>query len=277
MKRIFNAAAIIVLTLVYVLALPFIFPGAKVYAAVVEGLRSAYGQGGNIGIEYTFSLENGVLNICVTGARQDVSVGLSRDDKTYNYRLKSGETAALPLNHGSGRYGIDVRVYVRGNEVEPIWKNLVDIELENELAPWLSASKIINWNGDMPLVKTAEALKKVDAKATALELCSYIAAKYTYDNEASPSAGYIPDLLAVSGGSSGMCYDFAALYTAMCRSVGIPCKLAMGYSDYIGPEKYHAWCLVYIDGQWNMIDPSYSLTQGSVFLDPAKTRISNLF
>ena len=41
----------------------------------------------------------------------------------------------------------------------------------------------------------------------------------------------------------GICFDYAALMTAMLRSQGIPTKLEIGYSG----EVYHAWISTYID------------------------------
>ena len=63
----------------------------------------------------------------------------------------------------------------------------------------------------------------------------------------------------------GICFDYAALMTAMLRSQGIPTKLEIGYSG----EVYHAWISTYIDEigwvdnviqfdgkSWSLIDPT---------------------
>ena len=61
---------------------------------------------------------------------------------------------------------------------------------------------------------------------------------------------YTPDTNAVLAARKGICYDFSALYAAMCRSQGIPCAIARGYLN----GGYHAWNMVYIDGAWNAVD-----------------------
>ena len=55
------------------------------------------------------------------------------------------------------------------------------------------------------------------------------------------------DLLAQK---KGICFDYAALMTAMLRSQDIPTKLVVGYTGNL----YHAWINVYLEGQgWVVI------------------------
>lgn len=69
----------------------------------------------------------------------------------------------------------------------------------------------------------------------------------------------------------GICFDYAALMTAMLRSQDIPTKLVIGYTGSL----YHAWVDVYIesvgwvdnfiyfDGQkWSLMDPTFVSTSG---------------
>ena len=64
---------------------------------------------------------------------------------------------------------------------------------------------------------------------------------------------------------TGICFDYAALMTAMLRTQGIPTRLVIGYAG----ELYHAWISVYIkdvgwidniiyfDGkEWSRMDPT---------------------
>lgn len=239
---------------------------AEVFRSTVSGLRSLHGQGDSISVGYTEDMGAGTLAIQVEGAKQDVSVGLTKDGVTYNYRLASGEAASLPLNMGDGKYGVEVRVFVRGADAETIWNESIDVRLEDADAPWLSPSKIVNWSDDMGLAKTAASLKRPTDEATALEFCNYIASRCEYNEGSVPLAGYIPDLERVHENGAGVCYDLAALYAGMCRSAGIPCKLVMGYTNYMG-DVYHAWCEVNVGGRWEMVDPTYSLDAGVCFID----------
>ena len=45
---------------------------------------------------------------------------------------------------------------------------------------------------------------------------------------------------------TGVCFDFANIYAAMCRSVGIPAVTADTLT--------HTWNLIYIDGEWHEVD-----------------------
>jgi hypothetical protein len=56
-----------------------------VCAENAPGLQSAYGLGKNICIEYKTEMDNGVISIAVTGTKQDISVGLTKNNHTYNY------------------------------------------------------------------------------------------------------------------------------------------------------------------------------------------------
>lgn len=240
-------------------------------AITVTGVRSAYRTADNMRIDYDVDNAKGILKICVSGTENDISLKITKNDKSYFYRLSPGEMAVLPLNMGNGEYTLEASLYITATSGEAVWSDNIEVELENELSPYLNASIIVNWSWDQAFVAKAQSLAdKLDEKSTALAICSFIANKYTYDNPY-PPPGYIPDLDKVYAGDSGICYDFAVLYTAMCRSVGIACKLVMGYSNYLGMGKYHAWCQVYIDKQWYMVDPTYSIEKGSSFLDASNT------
>ena len=65
----------------------------------------------------------------------------------------------------------------------------------------------------------------------------------------------------------GICFDYAALMTAMLRSQGIPSKLVVGYAG----TTYHAWISVWteengwVDGAiffdghiWKRMDPTFA-------------------
>ena len=69
----------------------------------------------------------------------------------------------------------------------------------------------------------------------------------------------------------GICFDYAALMTAMLRSQEIPCKLVVGYAGNV----YHAWISVwtaengwidgaiFFDGQvWTRMDPTFASSGG---------------
>ena len=91
---------------------------------------------------------------------------------------------------------------------------------------------------------------------------------------ATVQSGYIPVLDSVLAEQKGICFDYAALMTAMLRSQGIPCKLVIGYAG----SAYHAWVNVYIQGQgwisqaiyfdgndWKLMDPTFASTSNNSY------------
>ena len=90
------------------------------------------------------------------------------------------------------------------------------------------------------------------------------------DLAATVQSGYLPVLDEVLAKGKGICFDYAALMTAMLRSQGVPCKLVTGYVGTSKPA-YHAWISVwsqetgwvdgaiYFDGAvWQRMDPTFA-------------------
>ena len=79
-----------------------------------------------------------------------------------------------------------------------------------------------------------------------------------YDNakaeQLSGKSGYIPNPDETLPTQKGICFDYASLGAAMLRSLGIPCQVITGY---VSPDDvYHAWNMVYIDGEWISVEIS---------------------
>lgn len=61
---------------------------------------------------------------------------------------------------------------------------------------------------------------------------------------------------------SGTCRDFAVLFVAVCRAVGLAARFVSGYQegDPDGPHDLHAWAEVYVPGGgWRGFDPTLGL------------------
>ena len=84
--------------------------------------------------------------------------------------------------------------------------------------------------------------------------------------------GYLPNVDDTLKSGKGICFDYAALMSAMLRSQRIPTKLEVGYAG----EVYHAWISVYLtgtgwiddiiefDGQsWSLMDPTFAASSSS--------------
>ena len=90
---------------------------------------------------------------------------------------------------------------------------------------------------------------------------------YDYIKAQNVKSGYLPVLDTVLEKKKGICFDYASLFAAMCRSQSIPTKLVMGY---IQGNMYHAWNEVYTKetgwvtldlfiekNKWNLLDPTF--------------------
>jgi hypothetical protein len=77
--------------------------------------------------------------------------------------------------------------------------------------------------------------------------------EYDYEAQALIKKGQIPEKLGATHAlidRKGMCYDVAALYTAMARSQGIPSSLVVG--SWKG--EFHSWSMAWVDGKWIAVD-----------------------
>lgn len=57
----------------------------------------------------------------------------------------------------------------------------------------------------------------------------------------------------------GVCKDLAHLAMALCRSISIPARLAVGYLHQLEPMDMHAWFEAYVGGQWYTFDPAKAI------------------
>lgn len=104
--------------------------------------------------------------------------------------------------------------------------------------------------------------------ADTLEVYNYVVRNLTYDYDLADNveAGYLPDVDATLKSKKGICFDYAALTTAMLRARDIPCKLQIGYAGTVK----HAWITVYIRSKgwvdkgvefsgdsWSRMDPTF--------------------
>jgi len=196
----------------------------------------------------------------------------------YNYRLSpDGEFEVLPLSDGNGEYTIMVLEQARGTEFAIVLAVSFEVTLTDEFAPFLRPNQYVNFTEDSNVVAVAAEL--VAGQPTFLdkitEIYNFVATHITYDQHFAQEVadgyitGYIPDLDAVLARGYGICFDYAAVMTAMLRSQGIPTKMIFGY---VG-EIYHAWINVHseetgwingvilFDGEnWTLMDPTFEST-----------------
>ena len=190
----------------------------------------------------------------------------------YTYNLnKDNNFEVFPLSDGDGSYSVGVFEQVEGTKYSTMNSASVTVKLNDSFAPFVRPNQYVNFNNDNKAVSKAAELIK--SSKTTLEKVSaiynYVISTLTYDKEKAKTvqSGYLPDIDQVLAAKKGICFDYAALMSAMLRSQGIACKLVVGYAG----DAYHAWIDVYttetgwvnsliqFDGKtWKLMDPTFA-------------------
>ena len=193
---------------------------------------------------------------------------------TYTYTLRAdGRHEVFPLSDGNGRYTIRVLEQVEGSRFSLAISTEINVTLADEFAPFLRPNQYVNFNRDSRVVaKASELATGVDGMpARVSAIYNFVIQNISYDRELARTvqSGYIPNVDAVLERGKGICFDYAALMTAMLRSLGIPTRLVIGYAG----DVYHAWIdvhseetgwinsVIFFDGSnWHLMDPTFAST-----------------
>ena len=193
------------------------------------------------------------------------------EDVTYTYDLIPGQWSAFPLSEGDGEYQVCVYSNIGGTKYALVLSSEFDVELKDEFAPFLRPNQYVNFAEAPHAVALAAELTRDDADTLEKveSVYEYVIHTLTYDKYLAETvkSGYLPVLDSVLEKKSGICFDYAALMTGMLRSLGIPCKLVIGYAG----SAYHAWISVWVDGvgwidnlvyfdgiNWQLMDPTFA-------------------
>lgn len=227
---------------------------------------------GNSSIEIDVSnISQGYLMARYVGNGAKVKFFIETPDQVrYTYDLPASQSyAALPLTAGNGTYTLDVREHVEGDLYSNLYMDTIDVSIDNEFSPFLYPNQYTWFTQDSQTVSKASDLTR--GVKNGLEavgaVYDFVITNISYDEEKARTveSGYLPDVDATLENGKGICFDYAALMTAMLRSQGIPTKLEIGYSG----EVYHAWIstwlkekgwvenIIEFDGKnWSLIDPT---------------------
>ncbi|MFI3312801.1 MAG: transglutaminase-like domain-containing protein [Eubacteriales bacterium] len=190
----------------------------------------------------------------------------------YYYSLAGdGSFEVFPLSDGNGNYLFQICKNATGTSYSVSYSTYIPVTLKDQFAPFLLPNQYVNYTADSQAV--AQAATLTAGKTTEVEkikaVYNYVVANLTYDNvrAATVTSGYLPDIDAVLTEKKGICFDYAALMTAMLRSQGVPCKLVVGNAG----TAYHAWISVYTANQgwldgviyfdgvtWELMDPTFA-------------------
>ena len=227
-------------------------------------------------IDYSNTVDGYVMVqfVGTTTTRLKVQV-IGPSGTTYTYNIKVGQWEVLPLSDGEGTYRVRILENVTDNRYSTVLSLSTAVTLEDAFAPFIRPNQYVNYeNATQTVSKSAELCRgKTDVLDKVKVVYDYVVntLSYDYDLAATVESGYLPDLDAVLAEKKGICFDYAALMTAMLRCQGIPCKLVVGYAG----TGYHAWIsvwseetgwidgAVYFDGiSWKRMDPTFASTSG---------------
>lgn len=211
---------------------------------------------------------SGVVQVSYKGSCSNVKVRITMGDNVYDYGLSG--SAVYPLQSGSGEYNVKVLENISGKTYAIALDESFSAEV-SDFSPYLLPTQYISFSqSDNCVKKAAELCAGCDSDAEKIAaIFKYVTDNISYDKQlaASVKSGYIPDPDSTLDKGTGICFDYASLFAAMCRSQSIPTKLVMGY---VQGNMYHAWNEVYTKetgwvtldlfiekNKWNLLDPTF--------------------
>jgi hypothetical protein len=188
----------------------------------------------------------------------------------------NGGFDVYPFSEGSGVYTVEVFEAVPGSTgySRALPAVSVNVSLKNEFAPFLRPNRYVNFTKSSQAVQKADSLVKYSQGLIEeiSDIYNFVIGNITYDRALAEKINsgtittYIPDVDETLRSGKGICFDYAALMTAMLRSRGIPCKLVMGTAG----NQQHAWISVWseeagwingviqFNGTWVLMDPTFA-------------------
>lgn len=204
-----------------------------------------------------------------------VTTGSQGLNDGYKYTLALNKYQVIPLTEGNATYHIYLLYEVGGRYATEMTLTLT-VTLADQFGPYLRPNQFVNYNKNTKVVKKAASLTKKCKTdlAKVKKVYNYVIKNFKYDKKQASSVqpGYIPNLNKIYSKKKGICFDYAAVMTAMLRSQGVPTKLVVGYTG----NAYHAWINVYSKktgkimkmisfkkGKWKLMDPTFASTSKS--------------
>lgn len=220
---------------------------------------------------------NGYVMVKYTGSKGKIKVQITKGGITYTYDLNARDAyEVFPFSEGNGTYSVKVFENVTGNQYAQAFSQDISVSLADQFEPFLYPNQYVNFTENCATVQTGAqiAASATDAIGVVTDVYNYVIGNIHYDNAkaASVQSGYLPNVDEVLASKKGICFDYAALMTAMLRSQDIPAKLVIGYTGSL----YHAWVNVYIDNvgwvdnmiyfdgtNWSLMDPTFASSGGN--------------
>lgn len=215
----------------------------------------------------------GLLRICYQNEtdkklKLQVIHGEDGEDTIYYNLDGEGENEDFSLQYGDGQYTARIMQNIEDNQYIAVEAKTFDVMMDDATCAYLNSIQNVNWNYEMQPIQdvryiVADSLSETGdtLQLSTQDLYNYVVEHIRYDSDKVFNLlyDYLPDIVDTYTTNLGICYDYASLFAAMLRSIGIPAKLVKGYASY-APDTYHAWNEVYLDGEWITVDPTRDAT-----------------
>lgn len=258
--------------------IPNYYHKGKIFLPEATGKVTEEHEGVSLDLSNT---DQGYFMVAYNGSADKLMIQVEGSDNIpYRYYFESnGEYSALPLTAGDGNYAVSAYESVGDNRYALVFTKTVDVTLENEVLPFLYSNQYVNFDENTKAVSLAKTLTERKTEIEAVQaVYKYVTKNIVYDDEkaATVKSGYLPNVDETLDTKKGICFDYAALMTAMLRSSGIPTRLDIGYATDI----YHAWISTYLEEQgwvdnvikfdgknWTLMDPTFAAGGGDGIQD----------
>ena len=223
---------------------------------------------------------DGYIMVMYLGDHDKVKLQISppgENASPYTYLLSDyGNYSVYPLTGGSGTYTITINEQVEGEMFAVIFSQDLDVTIIDDFFPFLYPNVYVNFTSQSEAVQLGSTLAKgcsSDLEVIA-NIYEYVITNISYDTEKASTVeyGYVPNIDDTLTTKKGICFDYAALMSAMLRSQQIPTKLEVGFAG----EVYHAWISCYVDEigwvnnmiefdgkTWTFMDPTFAANSGN--------------
>ena len=116
---------------------------------------------------------------------EGIKIQIAKNDKKYNYDLKTTDFKTFPINMGNGSYTIKILQQIEGTRYAICASCTVDVQLTNDLAPYLYPNQIVDYTADSYVYKKSFALVKEDKDdlTRIAHLFKYVVDTLNYDDQ----------------------------------------------------------------------------------------------
>ena len=226
-------------------------------------------------LDYSNVVEGYVCASYTGDPSKKCKIAISCGGKSQNFTVVAGGAVLVfPLCYGDGYYQIQIMQQVEGTQYKVIIKQMMDIKLRTPFVPFLYPSVYAYF---VPASKcVAKAAELCSGKAIVADkfkaIEGWIVKNIKYDHplaaRVQTETWWLPDPDEVLSEAKSICFGYASLLTAMCRSRDIPAKVAVGTAT--GLVGKHAWNEVFVDSIWRRVDTSSTAQVGDKYNDWAQ-------